>query len=152
MSDRCCRVRLLKIHYEDTDGKQRRLGEPHYGFLIESDEGLATRLGGTVAKFESIRFSSLDIQQTARMNVFQYVIGNKDWSFVTSDNDDTCCHNIDRLDIDNSLVPIPYDFDLAALTRANYRTKHELQQSTKREHKGYCRTPADMLEQAIDQV
>lgn len=150
VSDRSYRVRLLRIRYEDTDGKQRKLEEPHYGFLIESDEGLAKRLGGTVAKVEAIRFSNLDIQQTARLNVFQYLIGNKDWSFVTSDNDKACCHNIDLLDVDGSLVPIPYDFDLAVLTRANYRSEGQLNRSNRREYFGYCRTPADILDQAID--
>ena len=152
ISDRSYRVRLLRIRYEDTDGKQRKLEEPHYGFLIESDEGLARRLGGTIAKVEAIRFSSLDMQQTARLNIFQYLIGNKDWSFVTSDNDNACCHNIDLLDIDNSLLPIPYDFDLAALTRAKYRSEERLNQSIRREYFGYCRTPPDMLDQAIDYI
>ena len=152
ISDRSYRVRLLSIRYEDTDGKQRKLEEPHYGFLIESDESLARRLGGTVANVESIRFSDLDIQQTARLNVFQYLIGNKDWSLVASDNDDTCCHNIDLLDVDSTLVTIPYDFDLAALTRANYRARDELNQSTRRKYNGYCKTPADMLDQAIDHI
>jgi len=152
ISDRSYRVRLLRIRYEDTDGKQRNLEESHYGFLIESDEGLARRLGGTVAKVEAIRFSRLDIQQTARLSVFQYLIGNKDWSFVTADNDDTCCHNIDLLDVDSTLVPIPYDFDLAALTRANYRARPRLNRSNKREYNGYCRTPTDMVDQAIDHI
>ena len=152
ISDRSYRVRLLRIRYEDTDGKQRKLEEPHYGFLIESDEGLARRLGGIVAKVESIRFSNLDVRQTARMNVFQYLIGNKDWSFVTSSNDDACCHNIDLLDINGTLVPIPYDFDLAALTRAKYNARNKLNQSFSRKYSGYCRTPADMLGQAIDHI
>lgn len=152
ISERSYRVRLLRIRYEDTDGEQRKLEQSHYGFLIESDEGLARRLGGTVANVESIRFSSLDLQQTARLNVFQYLIGNKDWSFVTADNDDTCCHNIDLLEVGNTLVPIPYDFDLAALTRANYGARGKLNQSTRREYNGYCRTSADMLDRAIDRV
>lgn len=149
ISDRSYRVRLLRIRYEDTDGKQRNLEEPHYGFLIESDEDLAKRLGGTVANVVSIRFSSLDIQQTARLNVFQYLVGNKDWSFSMTDNDDTCCHNIDLLHIDDLLVPIPYDFDLATLTRARYRSRSRLNTSIRREYSGYCKTPADMLDQAI---
>jgi hypothetical protein len=150
ISDQSYRVRLLRIRYEDTEGKQRRLDEPHYGFLIESDDGLARRLEGTVVKVEAIRFSKLDIQQVARLTVFHYLIGNKDWSFVMADSDDICCHNIDLLDVDNTLVPIPYDFDLAALTRAKYRSGGKLNQSTRREYVGYCKTTADTLDQAID--
>ena len=33
-------------------------------------------------------------EQTARLYVFQYLIGNFDWSFVIADEADTCCHNI----------------------------------------------------------
>jgi hypothetical protein len=152
ISDRSYRVRLLRIRYEDTDGKQRKLEEPHYGFLIESDEGLARRLGGNVAKVEAIRYGSLDMQQTARLNIFQYLIGNRDWSFVAGDNDNACCHNIDLLEVDNSLLPIPYDFDLAALTRARYRSGDRMKQSTRREYSGYCRTPPDTLDHAIDNI
>ena len=152
VSDRSYRVRLLRIHYKDSDDRQRKLEEPHYGFLIESDEELANRLGGTVADVKSIRFGSLDIQQSARMSVFQYVIGNRDWSFVASENDDTCCHNLDLLEVDNKLVPIPYDFDLAALTRPRYRNRPGLNYSDRRKYSGYCRSPVDALDEALTHV
>jgi len=152
ISDLSYRVRLLRIRYDDTDGKQRTLDQPHYGFLIESDQSLAERLGGEVEKAKGIRFGDLDTRQTARMTVFQYLIGNKDWSFVTADNDDTCCHNIDLLKLDQVLVPVPYDFDLAALTQADYPRRIKLNKSTHREYSGYCRTPVEALDKAIDHV
>lgn len=152
ISDLSYRVRLLKIHYKDTDGKQKRLDEPHYGFLIESDDNLAKRLGGTVETIEAMRFSTLDMQQTARLNAFQYLIGNKDWSFVTADSDDTCCHNIDLLDVDGLLVPVPYDFDLAALINAKYRSGGQLNQARRREYIGYCATPEDAVNDAVDHL
>lgn len=152
MSDRSYRVRLLKVRYEDSDGNPRGLDEPHYGFLIESDEGLAKRLGGSVVEVEGIRFSELDLEQAARMSVFQYFIGNKDWSFVTSENDDVCCHNIDLLEVDGQLVTIPYDFDLAAITRARYRTSGRMTQSKRREYAGYCQVPAERLASVVDEL
>lgn len=150
ISNHSYRVRLLRIQYEDTDGKQRKLENPHYGFLIESDDGLARRLAGTVAELEAIRFSALDLEQTARLNVFQYLIGNTDWSLVTPVDETTCCHNLDLLDVDDALVPVPYDFDLAGLTRVKYR--RTLSASKLREYSGYCRTPDDALGQAIDHI
>lgn len=152
ISARSYRVRLLRIHYEDTDGKQARLQGPHYGFLIESKKNLAKRLSATVAEIEAIRFADLDASQTALVSVFQYLIGNKDWSFVTSENDDVCCHNIDLLRAGDTLVPIPYDFDLAALTRANYRMADRMNVSTRREYSGYCRVPTDSLGRAVDHI
>lgn len=152
ISDRSYRVRLLRIRYKDTDHKQKGLEQPHFGFLIESDNGLARRLDGSVDKVKGVRFSTLDALQMARLNVFQYLIGNTDWSLVRADNDDNCCHNLDLLNIDGSVVPIPYDFDLAALTRANYRSDVQLNQSRRREYAGYCKTPAEALDQAVDQI
>jgi hypothetical protein len=146
------RVRLLRIRYEDTDGKQRKLDEPHYGFLIESNEQLANRLDGAPAEVEGVVFSSLDTQQTARLSVFQYLIGNRDWSFVTAESDDSCCHNIDLFRVDGALVPVPYDFDLAALTRAKYRAGARMAQSHGREYSGYCRQPEESLVLALDHV
>lgn len=152
MSPSSYRVRLLKIQYEDSDGKQSRLSESHYGFLIESDESLANRLGGTVAEVDGIRFSDLDMAQAATLSVFQYFIGNNDWSFVTSENDDVCCHNIDLLRVEDRLVPVPYDFDLAAITRANYRMAGRMNVSRERDYSGYCRVPMESLAEAVNRV
>jgi len=146
------RVRLMRIRYEDSDGKQKKLDAPHYGYLIESDKGLADRLDAKVVKLEAVSFGDLDMQQTARLNIFHYLIGNKDWSFVTADLDDICCHNIDLLEIDGNLLPVPYDFDLAALTRANYSSRVRLEKPTRREYNGYCRTTPESIDAAIDEV
>ena len=152
VSDRSYRVRLLKIRYQDTDDRQRKLEEPHFGFLIESDDELAKRLGGTVADVSSIRFSGLDLRQAARMSIFQYVIGNSDWSFVAPENDEKCCHNLDLLEVGGSLVPIPYDFDLALLTRPRYRNRPGLNHSNRRKYGGYCRSPVDTLDEALTHI
>lgn len=152
ISELSYRVRLLKIQYEDTDGRQRNLEDPHYGLLIESDEGLAKRMDGRIADVDSVIFSRLDSSQVGKLTVFQYLIGNKDWSFVTADTDDTCCHNLDLFDLGGALVPIPYDFDLAAITRANYRSGLNVNLSKRREYSGYCRTSSDTLDRAIGDV
>jgi len=149
MSPQSYRVRLLRVRYEDTDGKQPRLHEPQFGFVIESDEGLARRLKGRVEKTEAVRFSELDAEQAAAVSLFQYAIGNNDWSFVTAENDDTCCHNVDLLRVDGRLFPVPYDFDLAAMTRANYRMRNRMNVSTRREYSGYCLVSGDSLRRAM---
>lgn len=151
ITDRSYRVRLLRLRYDDTDGKQRNLDENHFGFLIESDDQIADRLGGEVASIPALRFSELDMAQTARMSVFQYLIGNKDWSFVAAENDEICCHNLDLVRVEGRLVPIPYDFDLAAMTRAGYRISG-LNVSKRREYSGYCRTSAEALAVAVDHI
>ena len=83
--------------------------------------------------------------------MFQYLIGNKDWSLVRAEYDETCCHNVDLIRAGDVLLPIPYDFDLAALTRASYPSSG-LNLSTRREYVGYCRTPSAALADAVDHV
>ena len=54
------------------------------------------------------------------MFVFQYLIANTDWGYVKADDDDACCHNGDLFEIDNQVVFVPYDFDLAGLVNSRY--------------------------------
>lgn len=146
------RVRLLRIRYDDTEKESDEDSEPRYGFLIESDSGLARRLGGEVVETPGVVFSNLDALHTARLSIFQYLIGNTDWSFVSAENDDECCHNIDLLRVDGNLVAVPYDFDLAAMTRARYRRGAQLNQSKRREYVGYCRTDQDALTRSLEEI
>jgi hypothetical protein len=83
----------LRIQYEDTDGGLKHLDRPYYGFLIESDKELAARIGGKVAVVGSVPYSRLNDYQTALVYVFQYLIGNTDWSFVSAEGEEVCCHN-----------------------------------------------------------
>lgn len=149
------RVRLLRITYDDTDGRQKGLDRPYYGFIIESDEELAARLGGSVAEIPGVPYSQLNEQQTARINVFQYVIANTDWSMVTATGEEKCCHNVDLVERDGELYPVPYDFDLAGIVNASYakpppgiRTR-----SVKtRVYRGYCLSPIDAVAAALDEI
>lgn len=152
ITDKSYRVRLLRIRYVDSDSKQKGLDEAHYGFLIESTDALAQRLGGAALELPGVQFSELDFAHTGRLNVFQYLLGNSDWSFVRSDYKDSCCHNIDLLRVDEMLVPVPFDFDLAAMTRAKYRSGGKLQQSKLRKYTAYCRTPDEHVAAALDHV
>ena len=69
------------------------------------------------------------LEQVAKLNLFQFFIGNRDWSLVSAETDKYCCHNVELLRVGQSLVPVPYDFDLAALTYSKYRAGSRLQQS-----------------------
>jgi hypothetical protein len=155
ISDTGYRVRLLRIHYEDTDGKQKNLDRPYYGFLIESDEELAARSGGTVAEIGGVPYSRLNEEQTARLYVFQYLIGNFDWSFVIADEADTCCHNIDLIEKGSRLYPIPYDFDFSGLVNASYAKVPEeigTRRATQRVYRGYCKIAIENVAKALDEI
>jgi hypothetical protein len=155
ISDAGYRVRLLRVQYADSDSKLRNLDRPYYGFLIESNSELASRIDATVARVKGVPYSRLNDGQTARLFVFQYLIGNFDWSFVTAEADDTCCHNVDLVEIDDELYPIPYDFDLAGLVNASYaKVPDELRtrRVTQRVYRGYCKIAIEEVAAALDEI
>ncbi len=154
ISDRSYRVRLLKVRYEDTLGKQRHLQRHYYGFLIESNAALAARLGGEVAELDGVFYSRLDQTQIALLNVYYYLIGNRDWSLVKAESADACCHNLDLIDVAGSLVAVPYDFDLSGLVNAVYPgpKQRNLNRFVGRKYNGYCQSSIDTVGDALRRI
>jgi hypothetical protein len=149
------RARLLRVTYRDTDNKLKDLDRPYYAVLLESDAALAHRVGASVVELPGIRYSRLDVEQTARMNVFQYLLGNTDWSLVTNEEDEYCCHNVDLLDTGEVLYPVPYDFDRSGLVNAKYAKPAEgarIRKVTSRRYRGYCRSSIGDIGEALDAI
>jgi len=132
---------LLHITFVDTGGSSKLDSQPSYGFVIEPKKQFLERVGGEWAKLPGVKMSRVAEPQAALVFVFQYLIGNTDWSFVTADGDDACCHNGDLLIIDDKLNYVPYDFDLAGLVNAAYAKPDpslRLRSVTRRRYRGYC--------------
>ncbi|NND72742.1 MAG: hypothetical protein HKN43_14290 [Rhodothermales bacterium] len=154
ISDVSYKVRLLRITYTDTDGRLRENNFDRYGFLIETASALAGRVGGEPVQVPAVSLPSLDSQQAASVYIFQYLIGNTDWSLVTADTDDTCCHNGDLFDIASDLFYVPYDFDLSGLVNASYARPDpslRISRVTKRRYRGYC-IATDALRSALSTI
>lgn len=154
VSDVGYRVRLLRITYTDTDGGFKESVFDRYGFLIESESELGDRVGGQPAHVTGVSLRSLDSKQAATVFVFQYLIGNTDWSLVTADDDDTCCHNGDLFDIGSVRYYVPYDFDLAGLVNARYARPDpslRISRVTQRLYRGYC-ISTDALKDALSTI
>lgn len=154
LSDVSYKVRLLRISYTDTDGRPDSDPIIRYGFLIESTTELANRVGGQPADVSGVSLASLDKQQAATVYIFQYLIGNTDWSLVTADLDDTCCHNGDLVDIGTDRYYVPYDFDLAGLVNARYAKPDpalHISRVTQRRYRGYCMS-AEVLRDALGAI
>lgn len=119
MTDQSFRVRLLRIRYVDTESKKADRVE--FGFLIEPDDDLAKRLGGKVLGIESTTIDALDGRHTNLTSVFQYLIGNTDFSPIQAAEGESCCHNHVLIGPDNgALVSVPYDFDMSGFVNAAY--------------------------------
>ncbi|MBT8099000.1 MAG: hypothetical protein KJO82_04585 [Gammaproteobacteria bacterium] len=154
LSDFSYRVRLLRIRYSDTDGKLKKSARHRYGFLIESSDELAARMESSAAEVPGVSRNALVPQQAALVYVFQYMIGNTDWSIVTADTDDHCCHNIDLYEAGSQYLPVPYDFDLAGLVSASYAKPDpslRLRNVKQRRYRGYC-IPTEHLQSALEQI
>lgn len=155
ISDASYRVRLVRITYSDTDEKLKDLEREYYGFFIETDVELAARLGGQVAEISGIHYSHLDDHQTTLGFVFQYLIGDTDYSLLTAESEDMCCHNVDLFDVDGQLVPVPYDFDFSGLVNAAYAKPNavvKLKRVTQRRYIGYCLSSMKSVESSLRQV
>ena len=154
ISDIGYRVRLLRITYADTEGRRKYENLTRYAFAIESRNELAERTGGVRARIAGVSLASLDDDQAAAVYVFQYLIGNTDWSLVKGEADSHCCHNGDIFEIDSRLFYVPYDFDLAGLVDADYAYPDpslRIRKVTQRYYRGYC-TSRDTLTSALARI
>ena len=139
ITDNSFRVRLVRMTYVDTEGKRKPVTK--YGFLIEDEDRLAERLGGRILKSGVIHQEATNKELATLLAVFQYMIGNTDWSVPGR-------HNIKFVFVGPMLPPlaVPYDFDFAGLIHAPYaKPDPRLQISSVRErlYRGYCRTEGE---------
>ena len=119
LTDNSFRVRLLHARYVDAeDGSER---PPRYAFLIEHKDRLAARLDREALEVERASYSALDPAQLNLSSVFQFFIGNTDFSPVAAPAGETCCHNYVLFgDSENPILPVPYDFDQSGFVDAPY--------------------------------
>lgn len=128
-------VRLVDLTLVDETGGRETATRP--AFFIEEDKILADRLGASVFDLEDGRnLPSTAFQARAhiRAAVFEYMIGNTDWSAVAG-------HNIEILERDGGALPVPYDFDSSGLVDAPYATVDPdlgLSSPRERRYRGWC--------------
>ena len=154
LSDVSYRVRLLRITYMDTEHRIETDGHERFGFVIEPKRQLAARGGGVPKDLPGIALGQLDPGQAALVYVFQYIIGNTDWSFVTAENEGDCCHNGDLFERGEAIYYVPYDFDLAGIVNASYARPlpiMRLRSVRQRRYRGFC-TDSETLRAAIQHV
>jgi hypothetical protein len=152
ITDFSYRVRLMRVRYVDTE--QAEMAMTHYAFTIESQHALAQRLGGEVLEIEQLPKRRLNEQHAALIYIFQYLIGNTDWSLVAGTGDDSCCHNGQLIGRGSDIFYVPYDFDLSGLVNPRYARPDSslpIRRVTIRLYRGYC-GPEDALRQALDHV
>lgn len=146
LTDRSFRARLLRVTYVDTDGENET--NTHHGILLEDDDLLAERLEAQVLEVPYTSVSELDPAYAALVSVFEYMIGNTDFSLIRGAKDEDCCHNIVLFAKESGgHLAIPYDFDFSGLVDAPYaepNPKLRIKRVTQRLYRGPCEYNADV--------
>lgn len=127
------RVRLVELTVHDTSGD----GDPvtEHGFLIEADEALAARNRAVVSEWERFFPQGMDPEQASTVSLFQFMIGNTDWSPVEF-------HNAELLwDDQGRYLTVAYDFDFSGIVEAPYASPDPqlpIRTVRDRTYRGFC--------------
>lgn len=138
------RARLVKVTLDDD--KRKKAITPFYGILLEEEGQLAKRNNSIIVE-RKLKPQSTQVASFLTTAVFQYLIGNTDWSVEY-------LQNIKLLAADSNAVAVtvPYDFDHAGIVDAPYaKPAEELQLNSIRErrYRGYCIEDLKIFEDII---
>ena len=113
------RVRLLRVTYVNTEVQGG--GQVRYGFLIEHKNRLAKRYDLKDLKVERTTVAAIQPDRLNLTSVFEFLIGNTDFSPIAGAPGDDCCHNYVLFGNDGDpVIAIPYDFDQSGFVDAPY--------------------------------
>jgi hypothetical protein len=139
VTDLSFRVRLLQVVWVDSD--ERRASMVRNAFLIEHENRLAARIGREEQEIESAEISAIEPDHMNLASMFQYLIGNFDFSPIAGSKGE-CCHNYAMFGSGiDSLVAIPYDFDFAGIVNAPNAVPNRdmgVERVGQRVYQGYC--------------
>ncbi len=144
LTDNSLRVRLLEINYIDTHKKKKPIKE--YGFAIEPIELYEKRTGTFENVSTTLTQKNIMTDVMDRLAIFQYMIGNTDWSVPNLHNIQVFSKFDSRYPI--SGVAVAYDFDYCGLVDAPYALPFEelpIQSVRDRLYLGICRDEEVML-------
>ena len=134
------KVRLLRVTY--VDNSNDKVVDTNYAILIEHRDQLAKRIGRKVSSAETTKVSALDGSETNIGSVFQYLIGNTDFSPIKGVPGERCCHNYVLLEGgEDKMLSVPYDFDVTGIVDAPYAVpnpRFRLRNVKQRLYRGRC--------------
>ena len=143
LTEQSFKVRLLSVTYNSTDSRKKPLNS--HAFVIEDRDHMAARGGFEYRAPQSIRRHELDDEAGTLVGVFQYLIGNTDWSMLDGPGDDRCCHNMVLISRnDGAYVPVPYDFDYSGIINTPYAIPSQavkIRSVRTRVYRGFCKPP-----------
>jgi hypothetical protein len=139
LTDTSFRVRLLKLTCIDSEKKRKTYNQ--FAFLIEPVDMLTKRTNSMQIKSKALNQKNIVPRIMDRLAIFNYMIGNYDWSVPGQHN----LKVIKPLIIDtlHRAIAIPYDFDWTGIVDASYAVPAEIvgvETVRERLFTGVCRT------------
>ncbi len=130
------KTRLVRITYIDINRPDKTFQA--YGFLIENEDKMAERNQAVLIKAMNATQKDMASLDMARIAVFNYMIGNTDWTVPYQ-------HNIKIMKSmktpADKPIPVVYDFDYSGFVNAVYAAPHEtlpIQDVSERYYLGVC--------------
>ncbi|HEX4601968.1 MAG TPA: hypothetical protein VH116_11295 [Gemmatimonadales bacterium] len=139
LTERSFRARLARVTYVDATGKHAP--DIRDAFFLEDDDRMARRNHARVFGEKGMAQGDLDFEQLGLLAVFEYMIGNTDWSVRGG-------HNIVPIrDSTGEIYPVPYDFDWSGVIWTPYAVPDSrlgIRTVRQRLFRGACRTPEEL--------
>lgn len=138
ITDVSLNARLVRMTYPNPDKPKRSI--VNYAFFTEHFLSVAKRNYDVLLQRGNFDHEKLDSHAADLLALFQYMIGNTDWSIVRE-------RNIVLLrDWGGLFLPLPYDFDMSGLVNAAYAGPAPtlpIEEVTERYYLGFCHPDTD---------
>jgi hypothetical protein len=145
LTPRSFRARLANMTYVQSSTDKPII--TRRGMFLEDDDDVARRMQGRVMDLPHALFKDVDPDTLTMTMVFEYMIGNTDFSIYA-------LHNVRLVRSPEKVTyTVPYDFDLSGLVNTNYALPDRafgLKSVRDRLYRGPCRAPDD-LQPVLDQ-
>lgn len=142
------RVRQLEVTLRDSNGSHKDVIQQ--AFFIESEGNAAARLNMRTVDVATVNPSQFDSRQLGIFALFQFMIGNTDWSVRKGPGSDDCCHNSKVFapsDAIDGWVVLPYDFDQSGIINTSYAMPSDalpIRNVRQRLYRGFCRSNGEL--------
>jgi len=140
LTDISYRVRLLRVTYIDSENKHK--DRVRYAFFIEHKNRLSKRIGLPGIVTPKITTSQLAGPYSDLTSLFEYFIGNTDFSPIAAAEGEDCCHNATLFGNEGEpIFAVAYDFDMSGFVDAPYaepNPRFKISRVTQRLYRGRC--------------
>lgn len=108
------RAKLIDIHLTDAEKDEKMTG-----ILVEDEVAYANWNNANVIEKGKIAASHFDRESFVKMQFFQYMIANTDWSLENK-------HNLEIVNLNSppKILALPYDFDYSGFVGQSYAVPH----------------------------